>query len=390
MPSLPLVIGVVLSYVIGSVPFGVLIARARGVDIVKAGSGNIGATNVGRVLGRRFGVLVFVLDFLKGAVPTAVMAHFWDTTSGVAAGLAAFLGHLFPVYLRFRGGKGVATGFGVVALLLPGPTVVAALTWATVLAVTRYMSLASVLAALALAIVRVLTAPSPFAGDEGILTGFSLLAAALVAVRHRSNFARLARGQENRFADSPRLRMIARALHVLAVGLWFGSAVFFSFVAALTLFTTFEGFANGKPDWLPLPTEMTKEQGTRLAGAAVGPLFPPYFAIQGACAFVALVTALSWQKQNSGERVHRWRVVVLLVAALTLVAGWLMVAKVSELRTARYAADTAIADAARSAFATWHTVSLLLNLATIALVGVALALAAALPERRVTDEHDSL
>jgi acyl phosphate:glycerol-3-phosphate acyltransferase len=389
MPPLPVAVGVVLAYLIGSVPFGVIVARARGVDIFKAGSGNIGATNVGRVLGRKFGILVFALDFLKGAAPTAVMARTFGTTAGVAAGLAALLGHLFPIFLRFRGGKGVATGFGVVAVLMPGPTAAAALTWVTVLAVTRYVSLASVLAAVALAVVRVALTPDPFGPDECILTGFSLLAAALVAVKHRSNFARLARGQENRLADSPRLRMLARVLHLLAVGLWFGAGVFFSFVAAPSLFATFEAFAAGKPDWLTAPGGLTEETGRRLAGVAVGPMFPPYFALQGACAFVALVTALGWQKQNPGVRVHRWRVVVLLGAALAVLAGWPLVGKVSELRAARYAADAATADAAKAAFAAWHTVSLLLNLAAIALAGVALALAAALPERRPTDEHDS-
>src|SRR4051795_10569030 len=94
------------AYLVGAIPFGYLVARARGVDIFKAGSGNIGATNVGRVLGRKSGVLVFVLDFLKGVVPTAIMCSTFGVTAGVAAGLAAFLGHLFPAYLRFHGGKG--------------------------------------------------------------------------------------------------------------------------------------------------------------------------------------------------------------------------------------------------------------------------------------------
>src|SRR5262245_30768967 len=177
-------LALVASYLIGAIPFGHLIARAKGVDIFHAGSGNIGATNVGRVLGRRFGLLVFALDFLKGAVPVALMRWLFPDQLGaaVAAGLAAFLGHMFPVYLRFRGGKGVATGTGVVAVLLPGPTLVAALVWFTVLAATRYVSLASVLAALTLAAARLLTTPEPFGAGHAILTGFSLLAAGLVAV----------------------------------------------------------------------------------------------------------------------------------------------------------------------------------------------------------------
>src|SRR3954447_6458190 len=105
-------LALVVAYLIGAIPFGWLIARSRGIDIFHAGSGNIGATNVGRVLGRKFGLLVFVLDFLKGAVPVAVAKRF-DAGADwlpVAAGLAAFVGHMFPVYLHFRGGKGVATG----------------------------------------------------------------------------------------------------------------------------------------------------------------------------------------------------------------------------------------------------------------------------------------
>src|SRR5436853_5171547 len=121
MPPLPIILGVLLSYFLGAVPFGYLIARARGVDIIHAGSGNIGATNVGRVLGRKFGLLAFALDFLKGVVPALaatllsrqVKPDLPADTLGVTAGVMAFLGHLFPVYLCFRGGKGGATGAGV-------------------------------------------------------------------------------------------------------------------------------------------------------------------------------------------------------------------------------------------------------------------------------------
>jgi acyl-phosphate glycerol 3-phosphate acyltransferase len=359
MPTIPVVIGVVLSYLLGSVPFGVIVARARGVDIFKAGSGNIGATNVGRVLGRKSGVLVFVLDFLKGVVPTAIMNAAFGVTAGVLAGLAAFLGHVFPAYLRFHGGKGVATGFGVALVLLPGPTAVAALTWVTVLAVTRYVSWASVLAAAMIAAARLATAPPPAADEEGILTAFSLVAAALVAVRHRANLARLASGTENRVADSPRLIMLARVLHVLAVGLWFGAGVFFSFIAAPTLFATLD---------------------SNTFGVAVGPLFPPNFALQGVCAVIGLATALGWQKQHPSERVHRWRVVVLLLAALAVLAGWPIVGKVSELRGAPEGSE------ARAAFKTWHLVSLLLNMLAIGLAGVAVVLTAALPEHSRNQE----
>src|SRR5438046_7183154 len=120
MSTVAIIGGTVLfSYLIGAVPFGYAVARWRGVDILRRGSGNIGATNVGRVLGRRFGLLVFLLDFAKGAVPVATAtllaarqdpsAPIYPEIYGVAAGLAALLGHMFSPYLGFRGGKGVAT-----------------------------------------------------------------------------------------------------------------------------------------------------------------------------------------------------------------------------------------------------------------------------------------
>src|SRR2546430_6898292 len=128
-PALLLAVLLVGAYLLGGVPFGYLVARWRGVDIFTQGSGNIGATNVGRVLGRRFGLLVFLLDFAKGAVPVAIAvllagtqepaAPIYRDVYGVGAGLAALLGHMFSPYLGFRGGKGVATAAGVVVVLFP-------------------------------------------------------------------------------------------------------------------------------------------------------------------------------------------------------------------------------------------------------------------------------
>ncbi len=380
MPSFPPLIAILLSYLLGAVPFGFIVARLRGVDIFSAGSGNIGATNVGRVLGRKFGMLVFVLDFLKGAVPVALTQHYLPDVpwAAVAAGLASFVGHMFPIYLRFRGGKGVATGTGIVAVLLPGPTAAAVLVWVSVLAATRYVSLASILAAATLPVARLLATPQPFAAGESTLTGFSLLAAGLVTLRHRSNLARLFRGEENRVTDSARLQMVARVLHVLALSLWFGAGCFFTFVVALTLFHTFEGLAGQRPDWLPLSADLTKEQGTRLAGIAVSPLFPLYFALQGICGIVALVTAWGWARTHPG-RVHRLRHALICFAFLFVLVGWRMLGPLEELRNGRYSQFPAAADAARSDFAFWHTISLFLNFAVLILVGLATALAARLP-----------
>ena len=164
------------SYLVGAIPFGYLVARWRGVDIFQAGSGNIGATNVGRVLGKKFGLLVFVLDFAKGAVPVAAaLALKGHLDPGqdfvergwleVGAGLAAFLGHLFPIYLRFRGGKGVATGAGVVAVLVPGPALGAVLAWVAVVAATGYVSLASMAAAAVLTGLYLAGAGGPDLGE---------------------------------------------------------------------------------------------------------------------------------------------------------------------------------------------------------------------------------
>jgi glycerol-3-phosphate acyltransferase PlsY len=381
MPSFATLLAILLSYLLGAVPFGYIVARLRGVDIFHAGSGNIGATNVGRVLGRKFGLLVFVLDFLKGAVPVLLVRHYLADVpwAAVAAGLAAFVGHMFPVYLRFRGGKGVATGTGVVAVLLPGPTGVAGLVWVALLAAIRYVSLASVLAALTLPIVRLLSTPEPFADTESTLTAFSLLAAALVTLRHRSNLARLFRGNENRVADSPRLRMLTRALHILALGIWLGASVFFSFVATPSLLHTFEGLAGHRPDWLLLTADLTKEQGLRLFGMAVGPMFPLYFALQGVCGLIALITAWGWMTSNT-DRVHRVRVMLIAGAMAFVLLGVLLSGKVEELRLARdLAVDGTAHAAAKSVFTLWHLISLLVNFVVIVLVAAATVLAARLP-----------
>jgi acyl-phosphate glycerol 3-phosphate acyltransferase len=208
MTTWPLLCLVALgAYLIGAVPFGYLIARARGVDILHAGSGNIGATNVGRVLGRWWGVLVFLLDFAKGAGPVAIARYVVPAPTDldlppeslpVLAGVAAFLGHLFPIYLGLRGGKGVATGAGVIAILVPVVTLLVFLAWAVVLAATRYVSLASLTAAVLLFLLRLVLTDSPWSRPEVVITLFCALGSALVLVRHQSNIRRLLAGTEHR------------------------------------------------------------------------------------------------------------------------------------------------------------------------------------------------
>ncbi len=401
------------AYLVGAIPFGWLIARAKGVDIFAHGSGNIGATNVGRVLGRKLGLLVFVLDFAKGAVPVGAalwLEQFWPQealpagTLPVVAGLGAFIGHLFPIYLRCRGGKGVATGAGVALVLLPMPALAALLGWIAVLAASRYVSLASVSAVLILGGVQWLQSDGNHADPRSL---FCLLAGLLVIARHRANLARLAHGNENRLQETPAMMQLAKTLHVLALGLWFGMSVFFSFVATPSLFATLEELgqrsAATRPEWLPLPPEFAKvdtdvngpkEQGSRLAGAVVGPMFPWYFLLQGACGIIALATAFAWVKHG---RVHRWRVGLLLVALTAVLAGWPIEQQVSALRAPRNQAVDAYLRAdsdasptsmheARTEFGRWHVSSLMLNFATIVAVTGAMGLAGNLPKATVADD----
>ena len=399
-PMLTAVALLLVSYLFGAVPFGYLMARAKGVDLFAVGSGNIGATNVGRVLGRKFGIAAFVLDFLKGALPVGCvvpLANLIDPSVPyalghpdalrVGAGLAAFLGHLFPVYLRFRGGKGVATGAGVMAVLVPGPFVVALVTWVSVTLATRYVSLGSILAAVALLFARFVPNPHPFQHPDWIVSAFTVVGAALVVVKHRGNIKRLLAGNENMIGDSDRRLTLLRGLHLFAVGLWFGSAVFFNFVAAVPIFDSFKqvvanqpsdrtGFVRILPDDAPQADKDALASG--LAGSAVGPLFPRFFALSAVCALVAVVTAVGFRKLDAGT-VHRVRLILCVVAAALVAVGWPLSDYVSHLRVERFHTDSA-----KAAFGVWHLVSLASSAVTTLLVGAVLALAAKLPTDRPT------
>jgi acyl-phosphate glycerol 3-phosphate acyltransferase len=420
MALFPLCLIVAGAYLLGAIPFGWLVARMKGVDILRLGSGNIGATNVGRVLGRRYGILVFILDFAKGAVPAA-FATWWEIRfdgSGdlslppdslrVAAGLAAFLGHLFPVYLRFKGGKGVATGAGVVAILLPAPLFVGLLAWVTVLSLSRYVSLASVTAAVALTLFRIVTALPPFQREHIVLTSFCLLASILVVVRHAANLRRLVQGSENRLKESDALVQFQKTVHVLALGLWFGSAVFFT-LSGLLISHAFEKFslqeASERPLWFPLPSEyerkrpsdkfpepLRKEQGSRAFGVAVAPLFEPYYGLQFVCGILAYSTASPFRR--SGRTVDRVRPQVVVAALIGVLAGYscylrIQTGGLTEARNSltedvlKESAPTdeqiRLAEAARAEFGRVHGYSLLCNLVVLVLVTAATGMAAALP-----------
>lgn len=222
-------VSAVIGYLLGSFPTGYLVGRRHGIDIREHGSGNIGATNVVRVLGKRPGFLVFFCDALKGllAVRLAIFiaaavrfphpievrdfiggklsVHYLAgvpapspqvmALAGIIAGLACILGHNFPVWLRFRGGKGVATTIGVLLGLMPAAFAVAAVVWGVSFFVTRYVSLSSMFAAMSLPL-----AAWWFTRAAGPMFWFSLVAALLIFVRHRANISRLLAGTEPRFA----------------------------------------------------------------------------------------------------------------------------------------------------------------------------------------------
>lgn len=182
----------VASYLLGSIPFSYLVARQRGVDVRKVGSGNVGATNVMRNVGKGAGILAFLLDAAKGAIAALVAQRSGlGTTLAALAAIAAIVGHMYPVWLRFQGGKGVATGAGAFLPLAPLATVVALVVFALTLALTRYVSVGSMVSAVVLAAVAAATAPPPVSIAAALM-------AALIVWKHRANIRRLAAGDESR------------------------------------------------------------------------------------------------------------------------------------------------------------------------------------------------
>lgn len=208
------------AYLVGSIPFGLLIGLARGVDIRDSGSGNVGATNAGRVLGKSWGMLCFLLDVGKGLAPTLGYGlasglacldpgnELANKTGGalavlawLAVSVAAVLGHVFPVWLKFKGGKGVATGLGVLlgfwpVLTIPG--VIVGLTWVVLVKKTGYVSLASVAASCSLPVLAIISAICWHrgVGETAVYAGVTLVLAGLITVRHRGNLRRLREGTE--------------------------------------------------------------------------------------------------------------------------------------------------------------------------------------------------
>jgi len=184
---------VLFAYLLGSVPTGYILGSLAGVDVRKAGSGNVGATNVARVVGKRHGIFTLVADIAKGFVPVVIALNLGLTSTATAfVGMAAFLGHLYPVFLGFQGGKGVATALGVFLGLAPWATLVLMVIFVLVILTTRVVSLSSMVAAASAPIVFWLLSSPP------LLTGTSLFIALMIVLRHRGNIQRLLSGTEPR------------------------------------------------------------------------------------------------------------------------------------------------------------------------------------------------
>lgn len=195
---------ILASYLLGAVPFGLLVARAKGVDIRNVGSKNIGATNVLRSVGKPWGILTFALDALKGFAPAFLFPMLGKVCCpdfqplenlGLWCGIAAILGHNFPVYLGFKGGKGVATSAGVLIGVAPLAALIGLATWAVFFFTTRYVSLASIAA-----VAATCAAGWVLHVKHGLVVPIVLtLLAALIIWRHRANIQRLIAGTEHRF-----------------------------------------------------------------------------------------------------------------------------------------------------------------------------------------------
>jgi acyl phosphate:glycerol-3-phosphate acyltransferase len=214
---------VLLAYALGSIPFGLILSKMRGVDIRQHGSGNIGATNVWRVVGPAWGIATFAGDVLKGIA--AVLLAKWIAArwaiqvplphgheridlmpmdyAGIAAALGCILGHNFPVWLKFKGGKGVATSLGVIFGMMPLAAVLTFAVWGIVFKVSRYVSLASIVAGAALPVIVVMLLFFTTSLHGWGYFYFAVAAGLLVIRRHRENIKRLVAGTEHRFGSAP-------------------------------------------------------------------------------------------------------------------------------------------------------------------------------------------
>ena len=192
-------LAVAIGYLLGSCTFGYWAGRLRGIDLRDEGSGNTGGTNAVRVLGPKVGIPVIALDILKGTAAVVIAGHLGGTGTEVLAGTAAVLGHTFPLFLRFRGGKAVATGAGAMLGLAPAIAVAVFVLWIALGLITRYVSVASMLSAVAFMLAAIVT------DEPWPVIAFTVFASGVVFWRHRGNLARLRDGTENRL-NLPALR----------------------------------------------------------------------------------------------------------------------------------------------------------------------------------------
>jgi glycerol-3-phosphate acyltransferase PlsY len=183
----------VFAYLVGAIPFGVVVGKLfYGIDVRQHGSGNVGTTNVFRVLGKKAGVVVLACDMLKGYIPAVIAAHFFNPWAATFIAAAPVVGHMFSVFLKGRGGKGVATGAGVVAALIPLAFLIILVVWLTLVVTTRYVSVASLVAAV-LVPVFVIASDHPLPYQIA-----AVLVSIIVWWAHRGNIARLVHGTESR------------------------------------------------------------------------------------------------------------------------------------------------------------------------------------------------
>jgi glycerol-3-phosphate acyltransferase PlsY len=191
------ILAITAAYLLGSIPFAFLLARRRGIDLRRAGSANVGAANVLRTSGVSLAVMAMVFDGLKGAVAVLIAERVSALPAApVAAGLASVLGHVYPVWLRFHGGKGVATAAGAFTLLAPAALATASAAFVVAVIATRMISVGSVSAAVTLAIATVVM------GSPRLVISGAALAAAIIVYRHRGNLARLMAGTERRLGGA--------------------------------------------------------------------------------------------------------------------------------------------------------------------------------------------
>ncbi|MGI9451549.1 MAG: glycerol-3-phosphate 1-O-acyltransferase PlsY [Geminicoccaceae bacterium] len=188
----PYILGFVICYLIGSIPFGLILTRMTGVgDLRSIGSGNIGATNVLRTGRKGVALATLVLDALKGAIQVWIAGRYFGPDMAIVAGLGAVLGHCFPIWLKFNGGKGVATAAGVVIVLTPWVALLALLFFVVIVRITSYVSLGSVLAA-------IISVPLAFYFNQVQAAEFYILLAIIIIIKHQANIRRLIAGNESK------------------------------------------------------------------------------------------------------------------------------------------------------------------------------------------------